>query len=124
MECLQCGTSFTATTAREVPDRKFCTRECGNRYQFAKKYAAGGGRRQGYVGGKSRLAIFERDDWRCRLCGAPIDRSQRFPSPGSASIDHIVPLADGGPHDPTNWQATHLICNIDKGNLDRKRKVA
>jgi 5-methylcytosine-specific restriction endonuclease McrA len=62
-----------------------------------------------------RLAILERDRWRCRLCGQPIDRSLPGRHPLSASVDHIVPISQGGPHTEENMQAAHLCCNSAKG---------
>lgn len=66
-----------------------------------------------------RLAIFERDDWTCRICHAPIDRSATAPSPLAASIDHRVPLSVGGKHELANLQAAHFRCNVRKGNRER-----
>ena len=126
--CAECSTSFTfqAVTPRlsGPKARRFCTHQCKTRYQFRQKYNAGGGRRFGRVQGKARVAVFENANWHCQLCGALIDPRLTFPSPGSPSIDHIIPLADGGPHEPSNWQAAHLICNIDKGNARRRKDAA
>lgn len=69
----------------------------------------------------ARRAIFERDGWICRPCGAPIDPELTFPHPGSASIDHRDP---DGPHDPSNWQAAHLACNVAKGRKHHLGAVA
>jgi 5-methylcytosine-specific restriction endonuclease McrA len=30
------------------------------------------------------------------------------------SVDHIIPRALGGTHDPENLQLTHLVCNLIK----------
>lgn len=62
-----------------------------------------------------RLAIFERDQWVCALCGQPIDAVLTYPDPMCPSIDHVVPLAAGGADAPGNIQASHLICNLRKG---------
>lgn len=58
--------------------------------------------------------IFERDGWRCGLCGDPIPQDGRWPDPQSASLDHVLPLARGGHHTRANVQASHLFCNLSK----------
>lgn len=62
-----------------------------------------------------RQEIFERDRWVCQLCGMRIPNSALYPDPLSASLDHILPLAEGGTHEPSNCQASHLRCNLAKG---------
>jgi hypothetical protein len=61
-------------------------------------------------------SVFERDGWVCYLCGFTIDESLRFPDPLSASIDHLEPLSRGGSDALDNVGATHLRCNMAKGN--------
>jgi 5-methylcytosine-specific restriction endonuclease McrA len=62
-----------------------------------------------------RADIFERDGYVCQLCGEPIDMTIKTPDPGSASIDHIIPVCRGGTDDPENVHAAHLGCNFKKG---------
>ena len=62
----------------------------------------------------SEIDIYERDGWRCQLCGRKINRRLKHPHPYSKSIDHIVPLSKGGEDAPINVQAAHLRCNISK----------
>jgi hypothetical protein len=59
--------------------------------------------------------VFERDGWQCRLCNQPIDRTAKAPHPLSASLDHVIPMARGGPHTYTNVQTAHFRCNSAKG---------
>jgi len=61
------------------------------------------------------LEIAERDGWVCGLCSAPVVRELRYPDPHSPTIDHVIPLAKGGPHTRGNVQLAHLRCNISKG---------
>jgi 5-methylcytosine-specific restriction endonuclease McrA len=63
--------------------------------------------------------VFERDGWICGLCGEAIDPELKFPHPMSASVDHIIPLARGGPHTMLNVQAAHL-----RGNIVKRDNVA
>jgi 5-methylcytosine-specific restriction endonuclease McrA len=47
---------------------------------------------------------------RCAICGGP------FTAADPMERDHIVPLAAGGDHRPSNYQATHRSCNRSKGD--------
>lgn len=62
--------------------------------------------------------IFQRDSWTCGICNQPIDSALRYPDPQSGSLDHIKPISRGGHHTPDNVQATHLQCNVRRGNRD------
>jgi hypothetical protein len=65
----------------------------------------------------SRHEIFERDEWFCKVedcrCsdGRQIDPEESFPSKWSASIDHTVPLSQGGDDTRVNVRAAHMACN-------------
>lgn len=79
-------------------------------------------RRAGAATGRPvrRAEIAERDGWICQLCHEPIDPDDPWPSKRSASMDHVIPLVEGGAHDPDNVQLTHLSCNFLK---ERKRRA-
>ena len=62
------------------------------------------------------VQVHERDDWTCGLCREPVDAGLVWPHPMSASIDHIVPLSQGGSHALVNVQCAHLSCNCRKGD--------
>ena len=57
------------------------------------------------------LDIFERDGWKCHLCGGKIQRDRKSPHPKSPSIDHLQPISRGGADAPINVAAAHLRCN-------------
>ena len=52
-------------------------------------------------------AIILRDQGLCGICSDPIM--------GPLELDHIVPLAAGGTHEPDNVQLAHRSCNRRKG---------
>lgn len=60
-------------------------------------------------------AILKKTATICALCGRPLDKTRKYPDPLSISIDHIIPVALGGRSTIDNLQATHLICNKEKG---------
>lgn len=114
--CVVCqqvfATRFTVTTCsvvcREIKKRddKHRLRET----RRARKKAA-------YVADVYRRAIFERDGWTCQLCRLPLDIEKEVPHPLAPTIDHIVPLACGGTHEPRNAQAAHFLCNCKKSHI-------
>ena len=61
------------------------------------------------------IEIFERDCWVCQICGKHVDEMLKFPHRRSASLDHIVPVVDGGGHTRINVRLAHLGCNSAKG---------
>ena len=56
----------------------------------------------------TRMFILDRDDHRCRYCGAHV------PGTESANIDHVVPWPDG-PSEPENLVTSCRTCNRSKG---------
>jgi len=70
--------------------------------------------RAAFVAAVSPVEIFERDGWRCQLCRKALLRDAVVPHPLAPTIDHIVPLACGGSHEPRNVQAAHFMCNSRK----------
>lgn len=120
--CDFCGKVFTASVA--APWSRFCSKYCSHRFwvennierrrehkenRRARKMSA-------FVAPVDRQEIFERDNWICGICGEPIDSQLEFPHPMSVTLDHIVPLAKNGTHEPENVQAAHFKCNCSKGS--------
>lgn len=55
--------------------------------------------------------VINRDGITCGICSEPVDTSLSFPHPGSATVDHIVPISLGGDLGIENAQLSHLRCN-------------
>jgi 5-methylcytosine-specific restriction endonuclease McrA len=62
------------------------------------------------------LEIYERDGWRCGICGKKASRKP-WPHPLSATLDHVIPLSEGGEHTRANSRCAHLSCNSSRRNL-------
>lgn len=61
------------------------------------------------------IEIFERDRWRCQICGRKVDKKLSGRALMGPQLDHIVPLSKGGTHTRSNTQLAHLSCNVRKG---------
>ena len=62
------------------------------------------------------FAVFDRDNWTCQICGDKTPRSLRGANVDkSPELDHIISLADGGPHMWSNVQCSCRACNGAKG---------
>lgn len=62
------------------------------------------------------LDIFERDKWVCGICRKKIDRSLRYPHRMSATLDHVVPVIEGGIDSRANVRPAHLSCNSSRNH--------
>lgn len=114
-QCRVCMTWFISTHADVT-----CSPECSAAHQAQRTHIKMHRRRarksQAYVSDVRRAEVFLRDGWRCHLCRKRIDPALLYPHPMSASIDHIIPLACGGTHEPSNVRAAHWICNSTKSD--------
>ena len=54
------------------------------------------------------LVVLELDDGLCGICGEDVD-------PNRFQVDHVIPIALGGPHLYSNVQVAHATCNQKKG---------
>jgi predicted nucleic acid-binding Zn ribbon protein len=72
--------------------------------------------RGSYVARVSPREIYERDKWRCHICRKPVSKTTVVPHPRAATIDHLIPLAAFGTHEPANVATAHFICNSRKGD--------
>jgi len=62
------------------------------------------------------IKVFDRDGWKCKLCGVDTPRSLRGKtSSRSPELDHVIPLSRGGTHTWGNVQCACRKCNGSKG---------
>lgn len=61
--------------------------------------------RKAKLGQRLRKQVFERDAYRCRLCGSHLD----------LHVDHIFPESKGGRTELSNLQTLCAPCNTKKG---------
>lgn len=112
--CRECGQEFLSEYGDK--HRVFCSDTCGRKHHDRLAKAKRNERvRDRWVAHVHPLEIAERDGWRCQLCGRKVKRGVVAPHPLAMTMDHIVPLARGGMHEPANVQLAHFICNSRKG---------
>lgn len=115
ISCKECGASF-------LPKRdtgKYCCADCGNKSKWR---AATVRRRARLRNCESEnfdpFEIFERDKWRCYLCGVRVLKSLRGTRQDRApELDHIIPLSKGGDHLRTNVACSCRRCNQTKRDM-------
>lgn len=106
--CRQCGDMFVQSGYKQ-----WCSSMCAKRARRSRdKHAR---RTVTQMGEQFTLReIADRDGWRCHICRrAVIDRpyAARDADP---TIDHLVPVSDGGEHTKANVRLAHNRCNWDR----------
>lgn len=118
-QCPECGSVFTPEIGSRF--RVYCSIKCGRR----------AAKRVGRNNGKARIRaqatesvdfnkVFDRDGWRCQLCGRSTPRRLRGTiKPNAPELDHIVPISKGGAHSYLNTQCACRECNGSKGAISK-----
>ena len=134
-DCIECGATFTQSrkwqrTCGEDCDLEIKRRQRDSAKKYQKEYRKSpAGRasskrakavRRARVAIESEaidpIAVFDRDRWTCQLCGKRTPRRLRGQMvPDAPELDHIIPLALGGPHTWGNVQCACRECNGKKG---------
>lgn len=107
-DCVQCGTRFLS----KKPASRFCSKAC-----YGASMDCGVGPHKRRISKSKRLAIYERDDWTCHICGDPVNRAAKVPELDAPTLDHVIALAAGGAHDEANLKTAHFYCNSVKREL-------
>lgn len=64
-----------------------------------------------------REAIYDRDEWTCQICLDPVDPHEDRRRRWGATLDHIIPVSQGGGDAPENLRLAHRWCNSVRGDL-------
>lgn len=109
--CERCGHGFVSRTT--TPDLgRYCSNACKRRARSSRRRSR---MRGAHAERYSRHQIFERDGWRCHICVQPLLPAEAVPHPLAPTIDHLVPLAEGGEDCAANVRAAHFLCNSTRG---------
>lgn len=116
-KCKWCGKEFTPIYKSKhysccCEEHALLKQKEGKKIQKRNRKAK---RRKAYVAPIGLRTVFRRDKGICQLCGKPVSPNTHWPNRMCASLDHIIPLALGGTHEPKNVQLAHHACNSAKG---------
>lgn len=131
--CIDCGTTVVS---KANPQSKVRCRNCWrwvwairNR-EYRERCAARGYRPpsverarrtrrrriRGATGGTAYTLAYvaARDRWRCHICGKQV-LDVRVPDHMAPTVDHLIPISDGGTDSAENVALAHFICNTRRG---------
>lgn len=116
--CAWCKESFTPMHLSSVYCTKKCSRRAGRANNPSRQARKALIRGSAHVERFSPLDVLERDGWACKLCGIDTPKSLRGTTNHNApELDHIIPIAKGGPHSISNTQCLCRSCNALKSDL-------
>jgi len=115
-KCKCCNLAFSP----EYGDKRavYCSMACRNKHAGRISKAVRRARKKGVNAETvNPFKVFNRDGWKCQLCGASTPRKQRGKNEhNSPELDHIIPLSKGGEHSYRNTQCLCRRCNISKSD--------
>lgn len=71
----------------------------------------------GSITTSSLRALLESQSYKCALTSWDL-------TPETATVDHVVPVSDGGDHDISNLQFVHFSVNRAKGTMSQQDFIA
>lgn len=109
------------------PYKSFICSSCSFKRATALRHA-GHAKRQAAVSDGNRSIhwrpLGDRDNWVCHLCQRSVPKAVGSSKKrNGATVDHLVPLADGGAHQWENVALAHWSCNISRGARASERGV-
>ena len=115
IRCATCGTWFISKWVNEASCSDECLRVHRTHQRAIAKDRRRARKKAAYVADVYRKKVWQLDGYRCHLCGKKTDPTKQAPHPKAPTIDHVIPLAAGGTHEPANCRTAHFICNSRKG---------
>lgn len=123
--CIECRVPFVSNKPTSIA----CSPSCCRRYQRRRRNRARAAKYGWNDGHRARArrygveyetvstpAVFERDAYRCGICGGRTDPQAKVPDPRAPTLDHIIPMSRGGPHLYSNVQCACSECNWRKAD--------
>lgn len=117
-KCKECGRVFVSEYGNKR--RAFCSEVCLQRNIHRKRRQKERAvLRSVKVETVDAIRVFERDNWKCQLCGKRLKQAHRGTARDDApELDHIIPLSKGGEHSYRNTACSCRKCNQYKGGVE------
>lgn len=109
-QCMDCGAEVRARASR------ICCEDCRRVRKVATNRRKNAKRRGARIGliKFTVIEVGERDGWRCHLCRRRVDRTLPGTDQRGPTIDHLIPIADGGQDELDNVALAHRGCNTNR----------
>lgn len=114
-KCRACDAWFVSTT-RTTTCSTECRRAREREWHRNSKDRRRARKKNAYVANVYRKRVYESDGYRCHLCNRRTDPTKQVPHPMAPTIDHVIPLARGGAHEPSNCRTACFMCNSLKSD--------
>jgi hypothetical protein len=114
--CKECGKLHITQYGDKL--QSFCSTKCSKRQNGRIAKATRRARIRGNeYESIDPFKVFARDKWACRICGVKTPKKLRGTFEDNApELDHIIPIAKGGPHIYENVQCACRKCNQNKSD--------
>lgn len=111
--CQHCAKAFTVVIRKH---KLFCSERCARRSSGREDKH----RRRTLITSQPRETVrlgvvLNRDAGICQICRKPV-KDVAVPHPKAPTLDHIIPLSQGGAHQYRNVRLAHFICNSRRGD--------
>ena len=124
--CRMCGNEFDTVKQRQV----FCSSECSHLWMNRRSYNRIPKDKR-IDKGINALSLFKRDNGVCWICGGKCDLNDYTTRNGVfiagdwyPSVDHIMPICDGGEDAWDNVKLAHRICNSRRFYAEKTNPIA
>ena len=124
--CRMCGNEFETVKQRQV----FCSAECSHLWANRRSYNRIPKDKR-IDKGINALSLFKRDNGKCWICGGNCDLNDYTTRNGVfiagdwyPSVDHIMPICDGGEDAWDNVKLAHRICNSRRFYAEKTNPIA
>jgi predicted nucleic acid-binding Zn ribbon protein len=112
--CVVCGEKFVRGNRQTA--LRVCSSACHRITESAKNRRKHAKRKGARIGERYTLAdVVARDGRRCHLCRKMVDVALPGTDRMGPTVDHLVPIADGGLDELANVRLAHRSCNCARG---------